>query len=218
MAAAVAGIEADVAVMAAAVADFRPARPSEGKLARADGPPDLALEPTPDVLAEVAKRSPPPFLVGFAAEAGGLERIAGKAAAKGVDLLVANDTVQNFLFVNQKDGTFVESGALSGVAFDRNGNARGAMGIDSAQFRNDAGLGIAIGNFANEMTALYVARERNLQFYDEAVANGLGPATRLQLSFGLFFFDYDLDGRLDLFQANGHLEQDIQKVQASQAR
>ncbi|HEY7703633.1 MAG TPA: bifunctional phosphopantothenoylcysteine decarboxylase/phosphopantothenate--cysteine ligase CoaBC [Acidimicrobiia bacterium] len=91
MAAAVAGIEADVAVMAAAVADFRPARPSDGKLARADGPPDLALEPTPDVLAEVARRSPPPFLVGFAAEAGGLERIAGKAAAKGVDLLVAND-------------------------------------------------------------------------------------------------------------------------------
>jgi phosphopantothenoylcysteine decarboxylase/phosphopantothenate--cysteine ligase len=91
MAAAVAGIEAEVAVMAAAVADFRPARAVEGKLARADGPPELTLEATPDILAEVAERDPAPFLVGFAAEAGGLERVAAKAAAKGVDLLVAND-------------------------------------------------------------------------------------------------------------------------------
>jgi phosphopantothenoylcysteine decarboxylase/phosphopantothenate--cysteine ligase len=91
MAVAVSGIEADIAVMAAAVADFRPVREAPGKLARAGGPPELILEPTPDILAEVARRSPPPFLVGFAAEAGGLERIAGKAADKGVDLLVAND-------------------------------------------------------------------------------------------------------------------------------
>jgi hypothetical protein len=90
------------------------------------------------------------------------------------------------------------------------------MGIDSSQFRNDSGLGIAVGNFANEMTALYVARKRDLQFYDEAVANGLGPATRLELTFGLFFFDADLDGRLDLFAANGHLEEDINRVQATQ--
>ena len=92
-----------------------------------------------------------------------------------------------------------------------NGNARGAMGIDVARFRNDDALGIAIGNFANEMTALYVSYGDDMQFIDEAIPTGLGPATRLQLKFGLFFFDYDLDGRLDLLTANGHLEEDINR-------
>jgi hypothetical protein len=133
-----------------------------------------------------------------------------------LDCVIANDTVQNFLLHNQQDGTFQEMGVLAGVAFDPSGAARGAMGIDIAQFRNDASLGIAIGNFANEMTALYVARGRDMQFYDAAVANGLGPATRLQLTFAVLFLDFDLDGRLDVFQANGHLEEDIARVQASQ--
>jgi len=132
------------------------------------------------------------------------------------DVFVSNDTVQNFLFVNQSDGTFEEMAKLSGVAFDRDGKARGAMGIDTAHFRNDESLGVAIGNFSTEMTALYVTHDRNLQFYDEAVSNGLGPATRADLSFGLLFLDVDLDGRQDLFQANGHLEVEISKVQASQ--
>ncbi len=133
-----------------------------------------------------------------------------------LDCVIANDTVQNFLFHNLGDGKFEEIGALAGVAFDSAGAARGAMGIDAAAFRNDSAIGIAIGNFANEMSALYVSRLRNLQFYDEAVANGFGPATRLELTFGVLFLDFDLDGRLDLFQANGHLEDDIAKVQASQ--
>lgn len=133
-----------------------------------------------------------------------------------LDLLVANDTVQNFLFHNQRDGTFVEIGDVAGVGFDPAGNARGAMGIDVARFRNDQTLGVAIGNFANEMTSLYCASEEPLQFVDAAIATGLGPATRLELTFGLFFFDYDLDGRLDLLAANGHLEDEINKVQVSQ--
>src|SRR5205085_7807503 len=106
--------------------------------------------------------------------------------------------------------------AASGVAFDVSGNARGAMGVDVAWFRNNASMGIAVGNFANEMTALYVANDDGLLFTDEAVSNGLGPATRLELKFGLFFFDCDLDGRLDLFTANGHLEEDIHRVQVTQ--
>jgi hypothetical protein len=133
-----------------------------------------------------------------------------------IDLFVANDTVQNFLMHNQRDGTFAEIGDVAGVGFDPAGNARGAMGIDVARFRNDQTLGVAIGNFANEMTSLYCATEEPLQFVDAAIATGLGPATRLELTFGLFFFDYDLDGRLDLLAANGHLEDDINKVQASQ--
>lgn len=133
-----------------------------------------------------------------------------------LDIFVSNDTVQNFLFVNQGDGRFVEMATLAGVAFDLQGAARGAMGIDTSHFRNDPTIGVAIGNFANEMTALYVTRDNNLQFYDEAVSNGLGSNTRMQLSFSVLFFDADLDGRLDLLQTNGHLEEQINKVQASQ--
>jgi hypothetical protein len=133
-----------------------------------------------------------------------------------IDLVVANDTVQNSVFLNQHDGTFKEIGAASGIAFDSYGNTRGAMGIDAARYRNDGKIGIAIGNFANEMTALCVAQNQPLLFTDEAIAEGIGPASRLLLKFGVVFFDYDLDGRLDLLTANGHLEEEISKIQKSQ--
>jgi phosphopantothenoylcysteine decarboxylase/phosphopantothenate--cysteine ligase len=83
--------KAEVAVMAAAVADFRPAEVLDGKLRRTDGPPTIDLEPTPDVLGGIAEMSPRPFLVGFAAETGALDEAIAKARRKGVDLLVAND-------------------------------------------------------------------------------------------------------------------------------
>lgn len=133
-----------------------------------------------------------------------------------IDLIVANDTVQNFTFHNQGDGTFQEVGAAVGLAFDRNGNATGAMGIDTAYYRNDDLLGVAIGNFANEMTSLYVSQDIAGQFADEAIGEGIGPKSRLVLTFGLLFFDADLDGRLDMVQANGHLEEEINQVQVSQ--
>jgi len=136
-----------------------------------------------------------------------------------IDLIVANDTVPNLVFMNQSragGGLFKEIGAQSGVAFDSYGNTRGAMGIDTARFRNDDKLGIAIGNFANEMTALYVQQNSPKNFSDEAITEGIGPASRLPLKFGLFFCDYDLDGRLDLLTANGHLEEEISKIQKSQ--
>ncbi len=133
-----------------------------------------------------------------------------------MDLVIANDTVQNFVFHNQKNGTFKEIGAASGIAFDSYGNTRGAMGIDAARYRNDQTLGIAIGNFANEMTALYVSQKDPLVFTDEAITEGVGPASRQWLKFGLFFFDYDLDSRLDLLSVNGHLEEEISKIQQSQ--
>ncbi len=133
-----------------------------------------------------------------------------------IDVVVANDTVQNLLLHNRGDGTFEEIGAVSGVAFDMDGNARGAMGIDVAHFRNSDAMGITIGNFSNEMNALYVSYGDDIHFTDEAVATGLGPSSRSVLTFGIFFFDYDLDGRLDLFAANGHLEDEINRVQSSQ--
>lgn len=133
-----------------------------------------------------------------------------------IDLVVANDTVQNFLFHNQRNGRFDEIGVVAGIAFGTEGKARGAMGIDTAYFRNDHTLGVGIGNFANEPSALYVADRGALVFSDDAIATGLGPPSRLFLKFGFFFFDYDHDGRLDVFEANGHLEEDIHKVQSSQ--
>lgn len=133
-----------------------------------------------------------------------------------MDLLIANDTVQNFFFHNQGDGRYIESGVLYGVAFDRNGAATGAMGVDAAHFRNDEDIGFVIGNFANEMTSFYVTQGGAPPLSDEAIVEGIGPASRLALTFGIFFFDYDLDGRQDLFQTNGHLEEEINVVQSSQ--
>ncbi|MFO0062900.1 MAG: CRTAC1 family protein [Planctomyces sp.] len=135
------------------------------------------------------------------------------------DIMVANDTVQNLLFLSQPNGGFQEAAASSGVAFDNAGAARGAMGLDFASFRNSAAVGIAIGNFATEMTALYVCQNPGMDmpvFRDEAVSNGIGPVTRTDLKFGVLFLDADLDGRLDLFENNGHLEEDISIVQSSQ--
>ncbi len=133
-----------------------------------------------------------------------------------LDIVVANDTVQNFLFHNKQDGTFEELAQERGVAFDQQGQARGAMGIDAARIRNGGAVAIAIGNFANEMTAFYVAQGDSMQFTDEAIATGIGPQSRLELKFGTLFVDVDLDGRLDIVSANGHLENEINKVQVSQ--
>ena len=137
-----------------------------------------------------------------------------------VDLVVANDTVQNFVFLNQHDGTFREVGAACAIAFDSYGNTRGAMGIDAARFTPDGKLGFAIGNFANEMTAVYVEQTGGTAdqplFADEALSWGIGGPSRDPLKFGVTFLDYDLDGRLDLLSVNGHLEEEIGKIQHGQ--
>jgi hypothetical protein len=133
-----------------------------------------------------------------------------------VDLFVANDTVRNFLFLNEGGGRFREAAAETGVAYDPNGQVRGAMGADASFYRNDGKLALAVGNFANEMSALYVGEPGKRPFTDEAIVEGIGPATRLHLAFGVLFADLDLDGRPDLFQSNGHIEDEINKVQPSQ--
>lgn len=133
-----------------------------------------------------------------------------------LDVLVANDTVQNCLFINRRDGTFTEVALEKGIAFDSDGRARGAMGIDAAYYRNDPCLGVVIGNFANEMSALYVLDPQVQVFTDEAIPSGIGPLTRLDLTFATFFWDYDLDGRLDILSVNGHIEPEIARVQETQ--
>jgi enediyne biosynthesis protein E4 len=130
------------------------------------------------------------------------------------DLVVANDTQPNYLYRNQRDGTFREVGAAAGIAMGEDGKARGAMGIDAG---DEAGTGresLIIGNFSNEMLALYRNQGRGI-FLDEAPTAGIGEPSLLTLAFGCFFFDYDLDGRLDIFVANGHVENDINRMQPS---
>ena len=133
-----------------------------------------------------------------------------------LDILVANDTVQNFAFRNLAGAGFEEVGLLSGIGLDGMGNATGAMGIDVADFANSGVLGVGIANFANEHTSFYVQQNDPWHFVDVSDASGIGSPSRLKLSFGLFFFDYDLDGQLDLLQANGHLEDEINQIQPSQ--
>jgi hypothetical protein len=133
-----------------------------------------------------------------------------------LDMIVANDTTQNFLFENRGDGTFREDGVFAGLAYDGMGRATGAMGIDVAYYRNDRDLAVSVGNFANEMTSFFVRQPPSMQFSDDAVVEGIGSPSRAALSFGLFFFDYDLDGRSDLFQTNGHLDEEINEIQPSQ--
>jgi hypothetical protein len=133
-----------------------------------------------------------------------------------MDMLIANDTVQNYFFHNNGDGTFEETGEFFGLAYGPSGNATGAMGVDAGHYRNDHNIGFAIGNFANEMTSLYVTQDDPHFFVDDAIGEGIGAPSRRVLTFGLFFFDYDLDGRLDMLQTNGHVEDEIEKVDSSQ--
>ena len=133
-----------------------------------------------------------------------------------LDIVVANDTVRNFLFLNNQNGSFEEVGIEQGVAFDSAGLSTGAMGIDAAYYANDDRLAITIGNFANEMSSFYVARPGKSIFSDDAIVAGVGAKSRRALTFGTFFADLDLDGRLDLVAANGHVEPEINRVQSSQ--
>jgi len=130
------------------------------------------------------------------------------------DLAVANDTQPNFLYHNKGDGTFEEVGKIAGIAFSEEGRARGAMGIDAADYDGSGRDSLVIGNFSNEMLALYHNEGRGL-FIDDAAMAGIGQPSLLTLAFGCFFFDFDLDGRLDIFVANGHVENDINRVQPS---
>jgi hypothetical protein len=128
------------------------------------------------------------------------------------DLFVANDTQPNKLYRNNRNGTFTEEGMAAGVAFGEDGVARGAMGVDAADYDRSGRPHLLVGNFSNQMLGLY-HNEGNSLFIDEAPASAVGRVSLLYLAFGTFFFDYDLDGWLDLFAANGHIEEEIERVQ-----
>jgi hypothetical protein len=128
------------------------------------------------------------------------------------DLFVANDTQPNKLYRNNGNGTFIDNAMTAGVAFSETGVARAGMGADAADYDGSGRQSLLIGNFSNEMMALYHNEGTGL-FIDEAPTSTIGRASLLTLTFGCFFFDYDLDGLPDVFASNGHVSDDIGKVQ-----
>ena len=128
------------------------------------------------------------------------------------DILVANDTQPNKLYVNNRNGGFEEKAVSAGIAFSEDGVARAGMGVDAADYDRSGHPSIIITNFSNQMLSLY-HNEGNGLFVDEAPRSEVGRATLLTLGFGCFFFDYDLDGWPDIFVADGHIENEIERVQ-----
>lgn len=128
------------------------------------------------------------------------------------DLLLANDTQPNKLYLNNQNGTFTERGILAGIAYSEDGIARAGMGVDAGDYDRSGRPSIIISNFSNQMMSLYHNEGSGL-FVDEAPQSTIGRASLLTLGFGCFFFDYDLDGWPDIFVANGHIESEIEKIQ-----
>lgn len=120
-----------------------------------------------------------------------------------MDLFVANDTVQNFLFVNRGDGRWDEVGFLAEVGFSANGKARSGMGVDAADYDQDGRQDLFVANVDQEMFALY-RNQGNELFRDLSHPNQVAQSTRLLSGWGLKFLDFDVDGDMDLFLANGH--------------
>ena len=129
-----------------------------------------------------------------------------------IDLFIANDTQPNRLYRNRGNGTFEDVAVTAGVAFDEAGVARAGMGVDAADYDGSGRPSLIIGNFSNQMMSLYTNEGKGL-FIDEAPASSLGRASLLTLTFGCFFFDADLDGRPDILAANGHVSDDVNRVQ-----
>jgi len=129
-----------------------------------------------------------------------------------MDLFVANDTEPNKLYKNNGNGTFTDEALTAGVAFSEAGTPRAGMGVDAGDYDGSGKPGIVIGNFTSESMALY-RNEGNGLFTDEARGSGIGGMSEQSLTFATFFFDYDLDGLLDILAVNGHVSDDIQKVQ-----
>jgi hypothetical protein len=129
-----------------------------------------------------------------------------------LDLFVANDTEPNKLYHNNHNGTFTEAGVGAGVAFGEAGTARAGMGTDAADYDNSGQESLVLGNFTNEGMSLYHNDGSGL-FTDVAPSSGISRMSLQSLTFGCFFFDYDLDGKLDILAINGHVSDDISVVQ-----
>jgi enediyne biosynthesis protein E4 len=127
------------------------------------------------------------------------------------DIFVANDTQPNKLYRNQRDGTFKDIALQSGLALSSDGKARAGMGVDAGDFDNSGASGLAITNFEGEMIGMY-RRSASGTYRDIAPEAGVGVPSRNYLGFGCLFADFDLDGRLDLVTANGHIDDTVRNI------
>jgi enediyne biosynthesis protein E4 len=125
-----------------------------------------------------------------------------------MDLFVSNDTQRNKLYHNNHDGTFTESGELVGVAYGESGGTRAGMGTDAGDYEHSGRQGLVVGNFTDEGLTLYRDDGTGL-FSDQSLASGINEPSLNGLTFGSFFFDYNLDGFLDIFALDGHVADDI---------
>ena len=123
------------------------------------------------------------------------------------DIYVANDGAANHYWVNHPDGRLVNEAILSGCAFSRNGAPEASMGVDAADFDGDGDDDLFMTHLQNEKNTLYVNDGSGL-FLDETDLHGLDSPSRAVTAFGTMWFDYDNDGLLDLFAANGAVRMD----------
>lgn len=131
------------------------------------------------------------------------------------DLYVANDTNPNYLYRNRGDGSFEETGFLSGVAVSAQGEEQSGMGVACGDYENKGEVAVYVTNFADDTNTLY-RNEGGMNFLDTTFRAGLGPATIPYVGWGTFFFDVDNDGWLDLFVVNGHVYPQIDTSAGSQ--
>jgi len=118
------------------------------------------------------------------------------------DIFVGSDRVPAKLYRNDGHGHFVDQGVRAGVALSENGAARANMGVDAADYDRSGRPHLVVGNFLNEMLGLY-HNENGAAFVDVAPRSPVGASSLLSVTWGVFFLDYDLDGFLDIFAANG---------------
>lgn len=131
------------------------------------------------------------------------------------DLLLANDTSANALWKNRGDGTFTDVGLEVGVGVAESGSPRGGMGIDAGDLTGNGHADVVVGNFAQEMAALYRATGTGV-YVDEAAQRGIGLPSLMEVTFGVSILDQDGDGHQDVLLANGHIEPDIGRFRVGQ--
>ena len=129
-----------------------------------------------------------------------------------LDLYIANDREANFLYINNGDGTFTEAGELHGAARNEHGDNESSMGIDTADYDNDGDLDIILTHYQAETNTLY-QNDGSGVFWDVTAQTRIGEQTHLPLAWGTGFVDFDNDGWLDLFFANGHLHDNVEDLQ-----
>ncbi len=142
----------------------------------------------------------------------GLGVVCGDINSDGtVDIFVANDTTPNFLYWNNGDGTFTEDALFAGVALSEEGRAYSGMGANLGDFDNDGNLDIVITNFQEQTNSLY-HNTQNGFFTEVSFQKGIGEKSLRYLAWGVDFIDFDNDGWLDVFIANGHLDDNVAEI------